>query len=167
MLKGYTFKKLHDDEGTTILLADVMNGTDVGVIERGCGAGFAAKTFEYLTVPGQVFGKKLERNKAAQARVLRPVNHAHSTAAKLLHNAVVRESRVNHVAAAWIRWLTDGKSETAGKSIHLPLAACPSLIVRGGAKANSRALICGGVPLVRRHMIDHVWSNRSQSVAVQ
>ena len=45
--------------------------------------------------------KKLERNKAAQARVLSPVNHAHSSASKLLHNAVVRESRVNHVATAY------------------------------------------------------------------
>ena len=81
----------------------LIDGADVGVIERGCGAGLAAKAFECLTVAGQVFGKKLERNKAAQARILRPVNHAHSTATKLLHNAVVRESRVNHVATAWIR----------------------------------------------------------------
>src|SRR5271156_2665199 len=88
MLKGYAFKKLHDDEGTSILFADVIDGADVGVIERGCGAGFAAKAFQSLTVPGQVFGKKLERNKAAQASVLRPVHHAHSTTTKLLHNAV-------------------------------------------------------------------------------
>src|SRR5580693_1257973 len=100
MLKGYAFKKLHDDEGASILLTDVIDGADVRVIERGCSAGFAAKPFKNLTVPGQVLGKKLERNKAAQARVLRPVNHTHSTAAKLLHNAVVRESRVNHVATA-------------------------------------------------------------------
>src|SRR5580704_1959281 len=109
MLKGHAFKKLHDEEGTTILLADVIDGADIGVIERGGGAGFAAKAFEYLLVPGQVFGEKLERNKAAQARVLRPVNHAHSTTAKLLHNAVVRESRVNHCRAAWIQMVDHGK----------------------------------------------------------
>jgi hypothetical protein len=103
MLKGYAFKTFHDNEGAAILLAEVIDGADVGVIERGCGAGFAAKAFEYLTVQGQVLGKKLERNKAAKARVLRAVNHAHSTAAKLVNNAVVRESRVNHVATARIR----------------------------------------------------------------
>ena len=54
-------------------------------------ARFAANPFECLPVPGQVAGKKLKRAKPARARVLRPANHAHSTAAKLFRNAIMRK----------------------------------------------------------------------------
>jgi hypothetical protein len=66
----------NDDKGVAIPLAYVMNGAEVGMIERGRGARFAAKAFQRLTVPGQVIRKKLEGDKAAEVRVLGFVDHA-------------------------------------------------------------------------------------------
>ena len=76
MLQGHAVQELHDDKGVAIPLAYVMNGAEVGMIERGRGARFAAKAFQRLTVPGQVIRKKLEGDKAAEVRVLGFVDHA-------------------------------------------------------------------------------------------
>ena len=45
---------LHRDEGAAVLLADVMNGADVGMIQRGGGAGLALEPAERLPVESQI-----------------------------------------------------------------------------------------------------------------
>jgi hypothetical protein len=52
VLQRPTIQKLHRNEVLTVLLADVVNGADVVVIQCGCGFGFAAKSFQGLTVMG-------------------------------------------------------------------------------------------------------------------
>ena len=47
-----TIQKLHGDERLPVLLANVVNRADVGVIQCGCGFGFTAKSFQGLTVMG-------------------------------------------------------------------------------------------------------------------
>jgi hypothetical protein len=53
-----------------------------------------------LTVPGQVFGKKLECDKAAKVGILGLEDHTHTTAAQLLEDAVLRDRRANHAREA-------------------------------------------------------------------
>ena len=82
---------LHGDEGAAVLLADVMNGADVGMIQRGRGASLALEPAQRLPVASQFVRQELERDEATEPGVLRFVNHAHSAAAELLDDAVVGE----------------------------------------------------------------------------
>jgi hypothetical protein len=79
------------NEGAAILLANVVDGADVGVIEGRCGLGFTAKTGEGLRIVGDFFRKKFERHEAVEAGVFRLVNNAHPTAANFFENAIVRD----------------------------------------------------------------------------
>ena len=65
------------------ILADVVNGADVGMVQRGCGARFALEALASLGILRQFFGKELQRNAAAEALIFRLVDHAHSAAAEL------------------------------------------------------------------------------------
>ena len=101
MLQRHPVQKLHGDERLAVLLANVVDGADVGVIQRGCGLGFALETGEGLRVTGNFLGQKLEGNKTVQPGVLGLVDHAHTAAAQLLDNAVVRNGLPDH----WQRML--------------------------------------------------------------
>ena len=57
MLQGYALEKLHGDEGLAILLADVVDRADIGVVQGGCGLGFALKAGQSLVVAGHVVGQ--------------------------------------------------------------------------------------------------------------
>jgi hypothetical protein len=89
MLQRRPFHIFHSDERTAIGLANFVNGADVGMIQRGCGAGFAAKTFECLRVVGHVARQKFQRDESAEVGVLSLVDNAHSPAAKFLDDAVM------------------------------------------------------------------------------
>src|SRR5579863_6827447 len=52
ILQHDTIEKLHGDKRLAILLADVINGADVGVVQGGSSLGFAAKAGESLGVTG-------------------------------------------------------------------------------------------------------------------
>ena len=91
VLKRHAVQKLHGDERLAVLLADVVNRADVGMIQRGSGLRFALKAGERLRVAGNLVGQELERDEAVQARVLGFVNDTHAAAAELLDDAVVRD----------------------------------------------------------------------------
>src|SRR5271169_6004766 len=92
VLQGHAIHELHGDEGAAIFFSDVVNRTDVGMIERRCGPSLAAKTLQGPRITGNVIRKKLEGDETAQARVLGLVNHSHPATAELFHDAVVRHS---------------------------------------------------------------------------
>ena len=73
------------------VFADFVNGADVGVVQRGRGTSFPAKTLKRLRICGHIIGKKLEGDEAAKASVFGFVNHAHPPAAQFLDDAVVRD----------------------------------------------------------------------------
>ena len=79
-----------------VLFADVINRADVGVIERGCGLGFALETGERLRIAGNFIGQELEGDKAMQPGVFRLVDNAHATAAELFDDAIVRDGLADH-----------------------------------------------------------------------
>ena len=79
-----------------VLLADVVNGADIGMVQRRCGLRFAPKSRQGLGIAGHFVGQKLQRDKAVQARVLGFVDHAHATAAELFDDAVVRDGLADH-----------------------------------------------------------------------
>ncbi len=91
MLQCRAFQILHDEESTTVLLAYVMNRTDVGVIQRRCGSRLASETIQGIRVASQFIRQKLESDRSLQPAVLGLVDHAHSAAAQLLDDAVMRD----------------------------------------------------------------------------
>jgi hypothetical protein len=90
VLQRLPVETLHGDEGGPGFLADVVNGANVGMVQRGCRFGFAAKTFEGLPVLRQILRQKFQRDKSVEPGVLRLVDHAHATATKFFGDAVMR-----------------------------------------------------------------------------
>ena len=90
MLERGAVEILHGDEGFAILFTDVVNGADVGVVESGGSLGFALEASEGLGIFGDVVREKFQCHVAMKSCVQGFVNHTHSAAAKLFHDAVVR-----------------------------------------------------------------------------
>ena len=89
VLQRHAVEKFHDDEGASIVLADFVDGADIGMIQRGSGAGFAAETFERLRIADEIFGKKFKGDEAAEFGVLGFVDDTHASAAEFFDDAVM------------------------------------------------------------------------------
>src|SRR5882672_7437266 len=96
VLQGCAVEKLHHDEGLAVLLVNLVNGADVGMVQRGGSLGFALEAAECLRIFGNVVGQELEGNEAAELQVLSLVDHTHASAAELLNDAVVRDGLADH-----------------------------------------------------------------------
>ena len=75
---------------------DGVNGADIGVIQRGGGAGFALEAFEGWRIGGHAFGQKFESYAAAEIGVFGFVDHAHAATAKFFLDAIVGNSLSVH-----------------------------------------------------------------------
>jgi hypothetical protein len=128
MLQRLAFEPLHHDEMLALVLADVVDGADVRVVERGGGAGFALKPLDGLWIAGQLRWQKLQRDASAEANVFRLINHTHPAAAKLVDDAIVGDGLADHDRPqSWrpalagpdrvsVRWIIT--SRTVGPSRH-------------------------------------------------
>ena len=94
--QGFAFEQLHGDERLPVVLVDVVDRTDVGVLERGGGAGLALEPLEGLRIADQILGQELQRDAAAELQVLGLVDDAHAAAAELREDAVVRNGLSDH-----------------------------------------------------------------------
>ena len=91
MLERGAFHVFHSDEDAAIVLADFIDRADIGMIQCGGGAGFAAKTLESLRILRNIFGEKLQGDEAAEIGVFGLVNDSHASATELFDNPVVGE----------------------------------------------------------------------------
>ena len=96
MLQGLAFKVLHNDEGSPILLSDIVDGTDVRMVETGSSLSFATKTRKKVLVGSDVLRKKLQGDAATERCILGLENDTHAAAAQPLQNAVVRDGLSDH-----------------------------------------------------------------------
>src|SRR6516165_11154566 len=87
----HAFQILHRYKRLTSLLPDFVDGADVGMVQGGGRAGFAAKSFQSLWVFRKVIRKEFESNVAAKFGVFGLIDHTHSATTKLFDNAVVRD----------------------------------------------------------------------------
>ena len=83
--RGFALDVLHDQ----VIRADVVQSADVGVIQRGHGAGFPIEAL------GEPFLRHLDRNQAVQPRVARLVHFAHAALAD--QRTESRKGRVCHL----------------------------------------------------------------------
>jgi hypothetical protein len=92
----HAVQKLHGDERTTIMLADLVDCADIRMVQGRSCTGFAAETLQCLRILRHIFGEKLQRDEAPKLGVLSLVDHAHAAAAEFLDNAVVRDGLADH-----------------------------------------------------------------------
>ena len=112
VLEGHAFEKFHGDEGLIVVLADLVDRADVGVVQRRSGTGLAAETFERMRIAGNVSRKEFEGDKAAQADVFGLVDYAHASAAEFLDDAVVRDGLADHGPGRMLRRESGRVNET-------------------------------------------------------
>jgi hypothetical protein len=91
MLQRHAVQKLHGDERFAMLVVNLIDCADIGMIQRRGSLGFALKAAECLRVFGYVIGQELDGNKPAKLDIFGFVDHTHAAATELLDDAVVRD----------------------------------------------------------------------------
>ncbi len=86
---------LHGDERLAPVRADVVHGADAGMVQGGGRLGLPLESLQGLRIGDELFGKELESDGPAKARVLGFVDNAHAAAAQLAQDAVVRKRFAN------------------------------------------------------------------------
>src|SRR5882724_6637688 len=114
MLQGHAVQKLHDQERMAVLLSDLIDRADVGMVEGRSSLSFSLETSQGLGVSGDLVRQKLQGNKTMESRILGLVNHTHPATADFLKDAVVRDGLANHAQECY------GGSE--GKSMSSEVA---------------------------------------------
>src|ERR1700736_3436994 len=76
--ESLAFQKLHDQEIDTILMTDIMQSADVGMVQRRDGPGFAVETLFGFDIVGKMAGEDFDRDRAVEASILRPINLSHA-----------------------------------------------------------------------------------------
>ena len=80
----------------TVRFVDLVNGSDVRMVESRCGAGLAFEPLQGLTIFGKFLRQELQRNVAAEFEIFRFVHHTHAAATELFQDAIVRDGLVDH-----------------------------------------------------------------------
>ena len=86
----------HGDEPEAVVVRDLVDGADVGMVQGGGGPGFAAEAFQRLRIVRHFIGQELEGDEAAEHRVLGLVHHAHAAATQLLLDTVMGDDLADH-----------------------------------------------------------------------
>ncbi len=80
---------LHDDEASVTVGADLVDGADVGMIERGGGARLAQERLAGLVVVQSPRGEQLDRDRAIQVEVVGQIDLAHAADAQTTPDPIV------------------------------------------------------------------------------
>ena len=99
VLQRRTVEIFHHDVLAILVFANVVDGADVGMIERGRGPRFTPEPLQRLRVLRQFIRQELQGHPPPQAQVFRFVHHTHAAAAQSLRDAVVRYGLSNHLEA--------------------------------------------------------------------
>ena len=89
LLERRSLQQLHDQKRLSLVLTEVVDGADVGVVERRGGARLALKALEGLAVLGHLRGQELDRHLAAEIGVLGLIDDPHAATSQLGDDSVV------------------------------------------------------------------------------
>ena len=89
VLKSSAIEKLHGDETLAGVLADFVDGANVGMVEGGSRAGFAAEAFKRLRIFREIVGKEFQGDETAEVRVFGFVDDTHATPTNFAENFVM------------------------------------------------------------------------------
>jgi hypothetical protein len=110
--QGLTIEELHRNKRLIVVLADLIDGTDIGVVQGGRGLGFTLEPVQCLAIAGKFFWQELQRDKAMQSCVFGLIDHAHPATAEFFEDAVVRNGLADH----WRKNLTSPKPASQMKA---------------------------------------------------
>src|ERR1022692_861022 len=91
MLQRGALQEFHRQERMPVVLADLVEGTDVRMIDGCRGARFPLEAFDRYAVASHFLREKFQGYFPAEFQVLGAIDDAHATAAKFLDNPVVRD----------------------------------------------------------------------------
>ncbi len=86
LLKGLTLEQFHGDERR--VLADIVDGADIGVVEGGGGPGLPPEAFQGESRRVDAARKHLDRHHPIEPRVPGPIDLSHPAGAKRLDDFV-------------------------------------------------------------------------------
>lgn len=101
LVQRLAFQQFHRQKSAPILFLDRMDRADARMIERRCRACLAQKALQRGGILRRFFRQELQCNAAAQLRVFRLINDAHSAAAHLADHAIVRDDLIFHGEKKW------------------------------------------------------------------
>lgn len=90
MFEGLPIQIFHGDEGLAFRFADVVDGADMGVIQRTRGTRFPAESFDRVGVAGELARQELQGDEATEPGIPATVDDAHAASPQLLDNSVMR-----------------------------------------------------------------------------
>ncbi len=99
-LERVAFHQLHGNERAAVGLADVVDGRDVGVIERRRRAGFGNEALFCLRVVAEILWEEFQRDEAFEPRILCLVHDPHAALAQFREDAIVGNRCADHVVAS-------------------------------------------------------------------
>ena len=77
-LQRLAFQQLHCDKVAAFEFADVVNRTNVRMIQCSRGTRFELESFDGASIPADIFGQKLQRNPATEAHIFSSVDDTHA-----------------------------------------------------------------------------------------
>src|SRR5580698_3691059 len=97
MPQRHAIQKLHGDKSLPVLVVNLVDGADIGMIQCRGSFRFPLKAAERLLIFGYLVGQELEGHKAAELNILGLIDDPHPATTELLDDAVVRNGLANHV----------------------------------------------------------------------
>ena len=98
VLERDSIQKLHHKKEELVLLSDLVNGADIGMIQGRRGSRFATESLQSLGIPGHFVRKELESDESSKFGVFCLVDDTHPTTPKFFDDPVVRDGLANHWA---------------------------------------------------------------------
>src|SRR2546425_1728892 len=93
----------HGNEGLALMLSDLVNRANTGMIQSRSGTGFAPEPLQRLGVGNYFLRKKFESNEAPEFHVLGLVHDTHPATTQLLEDPVVRDDLADH-GTGHVKW---------------------------------------------------------------
>jgi hypothetical protein len=91
--KRFSLYILHNDAGPALVLAHLMDGDDIGMLQYRGGVGLALKPGATVFVPAKMRGEEFKSNLAVECSVFGQIHFAHTSCAYFLDDPVVRDHR--------------------------------------------------------------------------
>ena len=96
LFQGLPLEVFHSNEGLSVVIADFIDGANIGMIQCGSSLSFAFKAAQSLRIWRESVRKELQGNEAVQLGVFSLVHNTHTAAAELFDDTVMRDGLAKH-----------------------------------------------------------------------